>query len=75
LLENYWERPDEVIAPPRLLDGNELMKELGLKPGPAIGKILEAVREEQAAGTVHSHDDAITCAREWIKENPVLQEK
>ncbi|MBI3169001.1 MAG: CCA tRNA nucleotidyltransferase, partial [Chloroflexi bacterium] len=26
LLENYWERPQEVVNPPRLLDGNELMK-------------------------------------------------
>ena len=34
LLENYWERPEEVISPPRLLDGHELMKELNLGPGP-----------------------------------------
>ncbi|MBK8824156.1 MAG: hypothetical protein IPN58_16600 [Anaerolineales bacterium] len=27
LLENYWERPEEVITPPRLIDGHELMKE------------------------------------------------
>ena len=33
LLENYWERPAEVVNPPRLLDGNDLMKELHVKPG------------------------------------------
>jgi len=71
LLENYWERPQEVIAPPRLLDGNELMKELGLKPGPVVGQVLEFIREEQAAGSVLSREDAITCAHTWIKENPV----
>jgi poly(A) polymerase len=27
LLENYWERPTETVAPPRLLDGNDLMRE------------------------------------------------
>ncbi len=72
LLENYWERPEEVIAPPRLIDGHELMKELSLKPGPVIGQVLEAIREEQAAGNVHSREDAIACAHEWIKVNPVL---
>ena len=72
LLENYWERPEEIVAPPRLLDGHELMKELSLKPGPVVGQILEIIREEQAAGQVNSREDAIACAREWIKENPVL---
>ncbi len=33
LLENYWEKPEETVAPPRLLNGNELMSELGLEPG------------------------------------------
>jgi putative nucleotidyltransferase with HDIG domain len=72
LLENYWERPEETISPPRLIDGHELMKELGLKPGPVIGQVLEAIREEQAEGNVNSREDAITSAREWIKANPVL---
>ena len=52
LLENYWEKPEETIAPPRLLDGNELMKELGLEPGRIIGQLLEAIREGQATGKV-----------------------
>jgi len=72
LLENYWERPQEIIAPPRLLDGHELMSELGVKPGPVIGQVLEAIREEQVAGTVNSREEAVAYAREWVKENPVV---
>ncbi|MBI5963230.1 MAG: HD domain-containing protein [Chloroflexi bacterium] len=63
LLESYWERPQEIIAPPRLMDGNELMKELGLKPGPAVGQILEAIRENQAAGKIENREQALAFAR------------
>ena len=64
LLENYWERPEEVVAPPRLLDGHELMKELNLKPGPAVGQLLEAIRENQAAGKIENREQALSFARE-----------
>jgi putative nucleotidyltransferase with HDIG domain len=63
LLENYWERPQEVIAPPRLLDGNELMRELGLKPGPEVGQLLESIRENQAAGKIENRDQALAFAK------------
>ena len=72
LLENYWEKPQETVAPPRLLDGNELMSELGLQPGRTIGQLLEAIREGQATGKVESREQAIALAREQLKkaENP-----
>ena len=66
LLESYWERPQEIIAPPRLIDGNELMKELGLKPGPAVGQILESIRENQAAGKIEDREQALAFARDEI---------
>jgi tRNA nucleotidyltransferase/poly(A) polymerase len=69
LLENYWEKPAETVSPPRLLDGNKLMAELGLKPGPQVGEILEAIREAQATGKVDSRDQALAFARGWLEEN------
>jgi poly(A) polymerase len=68
LLENYWEKPQETVAPPRLLDGNELMKELSLKPGRIIGQLLEAIREEQATGKISTREQAISFAREELKK-------
>ena len=68
LLENYWEKPAETISPPRLLDGNELMAEFDLKPGPRIGETLEAIREAQATGKVHTRKDALIFARQWLEE-------
>ncbi|HNF59712.1 MAG TPA: CCA tRNA nucleotidyltransferase, partial [Elusimicrobiota bacterium] len=49
--------------PPRVLDGNVLMKTLGIKPGPEVGRLLDAVREAQAAGQVTGRDEALALAR------------
>lgn len=68
LLENYWEKPQETVAPPRLLNGNELMSELGLAPGPIIGQLLEAIREGQATGKVEHREQAFDFARKYLKE-------
>jgi poly(A) polymerase len=68
LLENYWEKPEETVAPPRLLNGNELMDELGLEPGRVVGQLLEAIREGQATGKVQSREQAFDLARKYLKE-------
>jgi tRNA nucleotidyltransferase/poly(A) polymerase len=67
LLENYWEKSQETVTPPRLVDGNELMLELGLKPGRVIGQLLEAIREGQATGKVTNREQALDLAREYLK--------
>ncbi len=64
-LEHYWEKPNEVVAPPRLLDGRDLMKELNLAPGAQIGQLLEAIRENQAAGKIETREQALAFAREF----------
>jgi len=63
LLENYWEKPQETVAPLRLLDGNELVQELNLQPGRIIGQLLEAIREGQATGKIATREEAIAFAR------------
>ncbi len=67
LLENYWEKPQETVTPPRLLDGNEVMSELGLQPGRMIGQLLEAIREGQATGKVANREQALDLARAYLK--------
>jgi putative nucleotidyltransferase with HDIG domain len=67
LLENYWDRPEETVAPPRLLDGNELMKELNLEPGRIVGQLLEAIQEGQATGKISTREEAIDFANMEMK--------
>ncbi len=54
---------EEVTSPARLLGGDELMAELNLSPGPLIGRLLETVREAQAAGEISTREEALKLAR------------
>jgi putative nucleotidyltransferase with HDIG domain len=68
LLENYWEHPAEIVSPPRLLDGSELMQELHLAPGPQVGQLLEAIRENQAMGKIETREQALSFARNQLEK-------
>lgn len=52
-----------------LLDGAQVMAELGLPPGPLIGRILNAVREAQAAGDISTQAEALAIARTLADQN------
>ena len=52
LLEGFFRRHQQVVKPPPLLSGNDLIEELGLQRGPHIGGMLERLLEEQAAGEI-----------------------
>ncbi|MCS7247290.1 MAG: HD domain-containing protein [Anaerolineales bacterium] len=66
LLQAWWEEKEEQISPPPLLDGHEVMQRFGITPGPLIGKILEGIREAQAAGEIHSKEEALALAEKVI---------
>ncbi|MDX9992586.1 MAG: HD domain-containing protein [Anaerolineales bacterium] len=68
LLEAYWETPEQVVRPPQLLNGNDLIHELGLTPGRQIGQLLEAIRESQVEGQITSRAEALDFARRWLQE-------
>jgi hypothetical protein len=42
--------------------------ELGLEPGPEIGRILAVIDEERAAGTISSREEALALVRTLIRE-------
>lgn len=56
---------------PRLITGHDVMRKLGLQPGPLVGKILEEVRGAQASGTVRDADGALVLARSLASESPM----
>lgn len=55
------------IDPPALISGHDLLA-MGLPPGRAVGRILEAVREAQLDGTVQSRNEALALARKLAAE-------
>jgi poly(A) polymerase len=54
--------PAEVLNPPPLITGDDL-KQLGLPPGPAYRKLLDAVRDAQLDNKITTRDEALELAR------------
>ncbi len=53
------------IRPP-LLTGMDLIK-LGMKPGPAMGKVLEEIREKQLADELKTPREARAWLKKWLR--------
>ncbi len=69
LLESLWMKPTESVQPAMLVDGNDLMAELGLPPGPVIGRLLERLREAQAEGRLATRSEALAFCRVFLAED------
>ncbi len=67
LLDHYFQQKDEAISPQPLVTGHDLMASLGLEKGPLIGRLLETIREAQAAGEVRTQEEALALARRLLK--------
>jgi poly(A) polymerase len=52
--------------PAPLVRGDELARELGLEPGPELGRILDSLSEAQYAGEVRDRAEAIAAARSLL---------
>lgn len=63
LLDAYFHHYGEIVAPAPLLDGNQLMDALGLRPGKHIGNLLTLIREGQVTGEITTIDEALATAR------------
>jgi poly(A) polymerase len=70
LLEAWWEKPEENVAPAPWLNGNELMNAFHLKPGPVVGRLLAAIQEAQASGEVTSREAALDLAQKILNGGP-----
>jgi hypothetical protein len=68
LLDAYFESYDRIIEPESLLRGGDLVEAFNLSPGPQIGKLLEAIREAQAAGVVTNREQALDFARRRLED-------
>ena len=69
-LKRWRNREDKLFHPSAPLDGRTLQAELGLRPGPRLGKLIDHLCLERAFGRIRNRDDAIQCARAWIN-NPL----
>ncbi len=50
---------ENIVRPPKLVDGHDIINIFGISQGPKIGEILEAVREAQASEEVATRQEAL----------------
>ncbi|MEO7909254.1 MAG: HDIG domain-containing metalloprotein, partial [Roseiflexaceae bacterium] len=64
LLDTIWGKQTESTPP--LLNGDQLMRALGLAPGPLVGQLLAAISKAQAEGAISTSADALMLARSIV---------
>jgi len=67
LLEGWWEKREQWVDPPGLLNGNDLQENLDLDPGPEIGILLEQLREAQVRDGIQTRDEALDYLKKIIQ--------
>ena len=70
ILEARFERAKELLEPPLLLRGDELIAELALEPGPVVGAMLSALAEAQVQGSVRTRAQALDFVHHWRASSP-----
>ena len=68
LLEFYFSSLETLKPLPKLLDGNDIMQILNIKPSPKLGEILNTLHEAQLNGEVNTKEEAVT----YIKKLKVM---
>jgi poly(A) polymerase len=66
LLNRYWLQ-QQTINPQKLINGHDLIRACRVKPGPLIGKLLEAIQDAQIEGRLHSKTEALFYAKTWLQ--------
>jgi len=61
----FWQEITPRLDRPCLVSGHDLI-DLGLKPGPRMGAVLQQVREAQDCGDIHDREGALALARRLI---------
>jgi poly(A) polymerase/tRNA nucleotidyltransferase (CCA-adding enzyme) len=66
MVDAHWGKPPERTQP--LINGNDLITELGIAPGKLVGDLLSEVYEAQAAGEISTPAEALDLARHLLAE-------
>ncbi len=53
-------REEGAARPAKLIDGHDIMRELGIAPGPRVGEMLETVREAHSSGCISTREEALS---------------
>jgi putative nucleotidyltransferase with HDIG domain len=62
LLEGFFRAYSQLVAPPALVRGTDLLARSEKTRGPWVGRLLEEIKEAQAAGEVETREQALALA-------------
>lgn len=68
LLDAHWGVPASEQHRQPLVNGHDLMHALNIEPGRLVGSLLHEIGEAQAAGEIHTRDEALAIARRMLAE-------
>ena len=66
MFSGWFEQVEQVVSPPRLVTGMDLMGEIGMAAGIRMGALLADIEEAQACGEIADRDQALDFARAWL---------
>lgn len=66
IMEEFYDQLKKPKLPP-LLTGSDLIKDLGMKPGPQFKEILDALSEAQYTGEITTREDATEFVGKFLK--------
>lgn len=67
LLADYVAAPERYVPPP-LVTGADLVREVPVAPGPAVGRALREVRQAQLEERITTREEALALARKFAAE-------
>jgi len=68
-LKRWRDSDDKLFHPSNLLNGDVIKKNLKIKDGPILGKLLQYLSKELAYKRLNNFDEAIYKAKRWIEQN------
>lgn len=66
LINRFLDPTDAIAHATGLITGIDIMKQLDIKPGPELGKLLKAVEQAQAEGQISTRDEALRWLRHTL---------
>ncbi|MEW5766929.1 MAG: HD domain-containing protein [bacterium] len=67
LLKRFFEEK-EIITPPRMVGGRDLIEVFGLSPGPLIGQLLREIEEAYIEGQVKTREEGLALVERLIAD-------
>ena len=65
-LQRWRDSDDPLFHPKPAIDGRSLQQTLDIAPSPALGDLLMHLMREQAFGRLHSREEALQQAKQWL---------